>query len=81
MLELGELLLEYVLGLALRELLIEPGAMAKMMSLKAEQEAAKDATEQTKPPADTKSFHEKQAESKGKKTEKGTEPDTKKRRR
>lgn len=59
------------------------GAMAKMMSLKAEQEAAKGGAEagaEAKPATDTKSFHEKQAESKGKKTEKGTEPSPKKRR-
>jgi YidC/Oxa1 family membrane protein insertase len=60
------------------------GAMAKMMSLKSEQQADKgqeEAGSETKPPADTKSFHEKQAESKGKKIEKGTEPESKKRRR
>lgn len=46
------------------------GAMARMMSLKASQA---EETEAEKPVADTTSFHEKQAESKGKKTAKPAE--------
>ena len=48
------------------------GAMARMMSMKSEQEEA-EAPEN--PPVDTTSFHEKQASAKGKKTAKGAEGD------